>query len=727
MPKFNHIQNSFLAGELSPKARGRTDLQQYNHGAEELLNMLVMPQGGATRRPGTQFVSDVTSGGAVKLIPFVFSETEAYLVMISVTTISIINISSTSYTAASLNIATGSSQIYGSSRFAVQYAQSGDTMVLVHPSIRPQLLIRTSANTFTLEHFNIAKFTPWDPTLVLRQPFRLPNVSAITLTPTGASAVADGATTITLTASASFFNSGHVGAMFKLTKAAETGTILITGYTSATVVTGKLQNTLNAAQLTFAHSDWEECAWSTYRGWPRSVTFHESRLVYGGNAAQPDTIWASRIGSFFPATLLQKKLAQDASTDVSTLKYYGPKANDDAFDTTPSSQRINQIQWLASKNTLSAGTLGGEFIIGGSDPSQGWGPLNPGMKEQTSHGSLYVKPALASSAVLFPQKDGRKIREFLYNVNSDSFEAEDLSLLGDHYPGVGTDGTKLTISELAWSDSDSVLWCISTGGNLYAMTRNPKLGISAWHGHILGGTLTDAFTSQASFPRVVSICSAPSIGGTHDDVWMCVVRTVGASTVAYLEFIGSDSMDYSVVDFGSSSDRPRFSDSSVFAIAGAPSTAVTGLTHLNGETVAVFADGFVHPNCTVSAGAITLNYAATITCVGLPYTPRIRTLKPEVGAAIGSAQGAVMRFDRATIKFYQTVSAKTGPDADTLEEIIFRESDLPMDDPITPFTGDKTIDFTMSPDRDAKVVVTCDQPVPFAVLSITMRGDTRDS
>src|SRR6187551_908483 len=38
---------------MSPKFLGRSETQQYNQGCEELRNMLIYPQGGAGRRPGT--------------------------------------------------------------------------------------------------------------------------------------------------------------------------------------------------------------------------------------------------------------------------------------------------------------------------------------------------------------------------------------------------------------------------------------------------------------------------------------------------------------------------------------------------------------------------------------------------------------------------------------------------------------------------------------------------
>ena len=80
MAKASPTFSNFTAGELSPKLDGRTELQKYFNGAKQLQNFLVVPQGGATRRPGTQFIAETkTSANAARLIPFEFNVTQAYV------------------------------------------------------------------------------------------------------------------------------------------------------------------------------------------------------------------------------------------------------------------------------------------------------------------------------------------------------------------------------------------------------------------------------------------------------------------------------------------------------------------------------------------------------------------------------------------------------------------------------------------------------------------------
>lgn len=80
MPKLTHIQNSFSSGELSPLLKGRTQMAQYGNGCETLVNMVVLPQGGITKRPGTKFIQEVkNSANTTRLLPFLVGSGESYI------------------------------------------------------------------------------------------------------------------------------------------------------------------------------------------------------------------------------------------------------------------------------------------------------------------------------------------------------------------------------------------------------------------------------------------------------------------------------------------------------------------------------------------------------------------------------------------------------------------------------------------------------------------------
>lgn len=79
--RFNFIKTAFNAGEFSPSIYGRTDLEKYNNGCITMKNFIPIPQGGATRRPGFEYIADAKNDNQkVRLIPFQFSDEQSYIV-----------------------------------------------------------------------------------------------------------------------------------------------------------------------------------------------------------------------------------------------------------------------------------------------------------------------------------------------------------------------------------------------------------------------------------------------------------------------------------------------------------------------------------------------------------------------------------------------------------------------------------------------------------------------
>ena len=80
MARVNAIQTAFTAGEFSPRMYGRVDFDKYRNAAKTIENMLVYPQGGVGRRPGSIYVAEVKSSAAkCRLGKFEFSDTQAYI------------------------------------------------------------------------------------------------------------------------------------------------------------------------------------------------------------------------------------------------------------------------------------------------------------------------------------------------------------------------------------------------------------------------------------------------------------------------------------------------------------------------------------------------------------------------------------------------------------------------------------------------------------------------
>ena len=196
----------------------------------------------------------------------------------------------------------------------------------------------------------------------------------------------------------------------------------------------------------------------------------------------------------------------------------------------------------------------------------------------------------------------------------------------------------------------------------------------------------------------------------EDQVWFIVKRTINGATKRYVEYLRG-------FDFGTDVGDAFFVDSGL-TYSGSAATTISGLNHLEGQSVAILADGAAHANKTVSSGAITLDRSVTKAQIGLPFTSKLETLRIDAGSAMGSSQGKNKRIGEVTVRLFRTVGLKIGTSATELDTIPFRSSSDSMDKPLTLFTGDKTAEFNGGYDDDATITIIQDLPLPMTILAI---------
>ena len=715
MAKVSPIQNSFNAGEMSPQLRGRTDLEKYKSGCATLQNFLPQIFGPAQKRPGTRFVREVKdSTKQVRLIPFEFSSTQSVALEFGHNYIRF--------------HADGGTVLSGGSPYEVvttyteaqlpdlKFAQSVDVVYIVHPDHPPRKLSRLGATNWTLTDITFN-----------RPPFREQNITATTIT---ASATTG---SVTLTASASMFTSAWVGVpiLISIVPAADynqwtqgvvhaagafvqyqgrvyqttaggtagsrpplhtegevsdgavlwtylhdgTGYATITAYTDSTHVTATVNSTL---PTTSATKRWAEGSWSAKRGYPRTVTFYEDRLWFAGSASDPQTLWASVVG------------------DYENHKY--GTNDDDALNYTISTQDLNLITWLSAGKVLAIGTTNGEFTISGNQISDPITPTSVKITPQTTYGCTgAVRPIRVASSILFLQRAGRKLREFTYNFDIDGYVAPNLSLLAEHITQGG-------VVDITYQQEPSqVVWAPRTDGTLLGMTYERAEDVVGWHRQPVGG-------------EVESVVALPHWDGDQDVVWLVVKRTVDGSTVRYVEYLEKHLTDeYAFyVDCGLTYD-------------GAAATTISGLDHLEGETVAILADGSVHPNRTVSGGSITLQRSASVVNVGLPYTAKMVTLPIEAGSQDGTAQGKTQRVNGLVVRLHETGPGLFYGDGTTMDELHLRTATMAMDAPVPLFTGDTEI-LPFPGGYEKGVVMTLEHrlPLPCTIVALMPQLSTYD-
>jgi hypothetical protein len=151
---------------------------------------------------------------------------------------------------------------------------------------------------------------------------------------------------------------------------------------------------------------------------------------------------------------------------------------------------------------------------------------------------------------------------------------------------------------------------------------------------------------------------------------------------------------------------------------GAAATVITGLTHLEGETVVALADGSYAGSFTVASGKITLTTAATVVHVGLPYTGIIQTMRPEIQLRDGTIQGKVKKVNRGYIRVNESGPFKVGVSETVCDDVYDPERVLTLGGAYPLFTGDVPFSMDDRNNRDGRIMIVQDKPMPLTVCGI---------
>lgn len=671
------ILTNFTSGEITKRLKGRVDVNRYYNGVEKQENFISLPHGGAKSRGGFRFIQETkASAKKSRLIPFVFSESVAYAMefgdlyfrvyknQLPIGAVDVV----TTYTEAQLQ--------------ELRYVQSADVIFLTHPGVRPKEIRRTSDTTWTIQNF-----------IFQDGPYLDVNTTPTTMSPSGTT----GAITITASATVGInggagFLSTDVGRLIRLSNPAsgtQWGYAEITGVTSTTLVNATVKKAFARAVPPAGNAalSWALGAWSDTTGWPHVATFFQQRMLFASTSGsidgQPQTIWSSVSADF---------------DNFSPSSASGVVVDSDAVTFVMASKKINIIRWMEEANrALSIGGSGREFSLNRGLSIEILTPTNVKASPETSWGSsdLTKTPSVAiGNTVLYLDRSDRKLRQFSYSVQDDGYRAEDLTLMSEQITGKG-------IVDIAYQQNDdSVVWAAREDGVLLGMTYEPEQQVIAWHRHLLGRSLAGAAI-------VESLCTIPGVD-SRDELWAITKRTINGTTKRYVEVLQRG--------FNSTLDlqKDAFCVDCAITYSGVPTTTITGLSHIEGETVTILADGATHPTKVVSGGSITLDRLASTVHVGLAYTPQIDTLPLYVKDALGKKK----RIHRVTLRFYDTLGGKVGHDANHLEEVLFRAGNDPMDAPPPIFEGIKQVTFPGDWGLDVKVTIIQDQPLPMTILCI---------
>lgn len=594
------VQTSFTAGEFSPLLYGNVDLKKARNGAKRLQNVIVMPQGGITRAPGTIFCAEAKVNTNVIIVPFQFSLVQSYLVEMGEEYFRFfkdegqIFSGGVPYEVANTYL---DDEIYQCGFF-----QSADVLYITHGNHIPAKLTRTAHTAWTLTD-----------TEILDGPYMNVNSTVTTIAPSGTTG------SITLTSSTDLFVATDVGRLVRILHGSTWGYCKITAFTDLRHVTALVKNNFGGTTATVT---WRLGCFSETTGYPKVAMCHDERLYYACTEAQPDGLWGSVVREYgdFKPTLIDGTVTDDCAV-------YGILSSD----------QVNAINWLISTNKgIMLGTITNEWTLTpGSSTDSVITPASKSAKPRTNIGSArFVRPVKINNVVLFLQYMKKKVYELVYKFENDDYAAVDLSIMSWHLIEAGV--RAITYQQ----EPFGIVWMNTEDDRLIGMTYLRDQDVVALYERVLGGV--DA---------AVKWCAViPSRYIEYSQLWLVVKRTIEGVTKQYIEY--ADKI-FNTTDLTDKSDA-YFVDCG-FKYNDVPINSLVGIDHLKGETVQVLADGTDIGDFAVSAtGTLTLSEEAAKINLGFGTEVDVQLLPIESQGIFGTVQGHIKRVHEAVLRLYQS-------------------------------------------------------------------------
>jgi hypothetical protein len=508
------IQNNFTGGEISPRACGRFDVSKYSNSAEIIENFIIYQLGGILYRPGTRYAATTkTIADRARLLKFQYSTEQSYVIEAG-------HLYFRYYTNSGQLYSSGTTPVELVTPFdksylrRIKYTQDADTMYLTTGVYAPQKHQRTSTTAFSIAAVNF-----------VRGPFLDVNITSTTITPNAATG------NVTLTASASIFQNGHVGSLWRV----KDGVVKITGYTSGTSVAGTVQaepdGTAGNLGGTSAVTDWAEGAWSGVRGYPQVVMFHEGRLYYAATTYQPGGFWGS------------VPFAYDNFKEGSN--------DDDAISGELNADTVVAIRWMSSSpKGLQLGTTGGVFVIGSGRDGLPITPDNINAPRETFVGTADIVAKRMLSYTYYVKNDLQRFLESGYQFDVDSVDAIDTTLLADHIlnapipttiPSRGSHELGGAYEIDSQQSPNDRIWIIRDDGQIAILTRNVRQDVNGWSRITAGETFScDGASGTGSFESIAIIQRE----GAADQIWVIVNRRINGTSQRFIEFFTEENFKY---------------------------------------------------------------------------------------------------------------------------------------------------------------------------------------
>jgi hypothetical protein len=720
MARLRQLQTNFASGELDPLMHFRVDTGAFKNGARRLRNAILYNSGGAGRRPGTWYASTLV--GNTRLVPFEFASDERYLLGFSNGRLDVFDTNGVL-----LSSVTSGCNWTTATLFKFAYDQSADTMIVVCEDWAPQVILRTGASTFTVNNFQFASSINANRIYQPYYKFANDNITISCSATTGS---------VTVTASAATFVAAHVGTYIRW----QNVDILITAYTSATVVTGTILGTLVAAydnnpfrtkhdsavvEVTHVLHGFTTGATVTISGANKTGGITEAHLngartitvvndnVYtfvAGNNATEGVDGGGPNVQYSGPNVATRNWTEQSFSDVngypgavcfhegrlwfggsggipdglwaSTLfQFFNFDADDgspiDSIQVTIGAGEISNVRHLVSNNDLQIFTATAEFAIL-APRGQGLSPTNVTIRKQTPYGCALVRPLPFDGATLFVQASLTAIREYLFAETTQRYASTNLNVLAAHL--------------LSNPYDMAVLYSGNERNEQYAFLQNDDGTVATFYSarseQLAGWTTWDQGGAGSPQFKDVAVLG--------EDVFFVSLR----AGVYYLEKMGA---------------RSDSIDSATTYTSGTAQNNWVLPTRYRSKTVSVLCDNYYLGDFPVDAsGNIDVVEDVLNITVGYNYTFTIKTLPVDIDLQTGSTIGLPKRIARVFVGLDSAASLSISGN-----RLLLRQVDDLVETAPNPVTG--VYEFRLLGfQKDAFVELTQEEPLPAVVLGMSM-------
>ncbi|RUM90699.1 MAG: hypothetical protein DSZ27_08390 [Thiomicrospira sp.] len=673
-------QRSFAGGELSPELHGRIDLAKYAVGLKKCQNAIVLPHGPVANRPGLQYVGE--TGGSTdvtRLIEFQFNTLQTYVLVFTHNKFRIIQNGGYVLDPSTSAIVEVSTPYNSADLMELHYVQSGDVITITHHNYAPMELSRTDHHLWSLSAIS---FEPDSTAPGGVSASATINVAGTQTTYSYVVTAINDTSDDESIASSSASCSGRLGyddnyntitwtavsntTRYKVYKNNRSGSY---GYIGTAVGTSFVDDNI-APDLSITPPISDPPFQST-NNYPAEVNYFQQRRWFANTLNEPQKLWATQSGT------------------ESNMATSFPLQENDAMSFSIASRQVNEIRHLVALSSIIALTSGAEWSISPSG-SSALTPLSISAKPQSYNGASHVMPIVSGNQVLYVDSKGGRVRDIGYSLESDGYMGRDVSILANHL----VDGH--TIIDWAYEKvPQSIIWAVREDGKMLGLTYLQEEEVFGWHIH----------ESKNGLFKSVSVVQE----GLEDVVYVTVERVIGGVTKQFVERMASRQVDALSDAF--------FVDSGLI-YSGAETSTISGLDHLEGQTVKILGDGNVFPDQVVTSGQITLGQPVSYAVIGLGITADIETLPYTYEKAEAGAVSFKKSVSRVFFKVHNSRGIFVGPSFDDLTEVKQRTTEN-YGEPISLYTGEVEILSALSWDAEATICVRQEDPLPLMILGIT--------